>query len=161
MPLAYVMAFKAGRFEMPLLLGLVVLDELNPVVRIYAWRMLLGRNGIINGALEALGIIDQPIDALLFNQYAVIVVLSTGWITYTVIPLYAAMKAIDGRLFQAAADLGAGWWTIAAADPAAAGCTRASSSRCCSSTSRCSPTSRRRRWSVARAATCSARRSTT
>ena len=110
---AYIMAFKAGRFEIPLLLGLVVLDELNPVVRIYAWRMLLGRNGIINGALESLGIIDQPIDALLFNKFAVIVVLSTGWITYTIIPLYAAMKAIDPRLFQAAQDLGAGWWTIA------------------------------------------------
>ncbi len=41
-----------------------------------------------------------------------IVVLSTGWITYTVIPLYAAMKAIDPKLFQAAADLGAGWWTM-------------------------------------------------
>lgn len=112
-PLAYVMAFKAGRFEIPLLLGIVVLDELNPIVRIYAWRMLLGRNGIINGALEWLGVIDQPIDALLFNKFAVIVVLSTGWITYTVIPLYAAMKAIDPRLFQAAQDLGAGWWTIA------------------------------------------------
>jgi spermidine/putrescine transport system permease protein len=110
-PLAYVMAFRAGRFEIPLLLGIVVLDELNPVVRIYAWRMLLGRNGIINGALEAVGIIDQPIDALLFNKFAVIVVLSTGWITYTIIPLYAAMKAIDPRLFQAAQDLGAGWWT--------------------------------------------------
>ena len=41
-----------------------------------------------------------------------IVVLSTGWITYTIIPLYASMKAIDPRLFQAAQDLGAGWWTI-------------------------------------------------
>jgi spermidine/putrescine transport system permease protein len=112
-PLAYIMAFKAGRFEIPMLLGLVVLDELNPVVRIYAWRMLLGRNGILNGALESLGIIDQPIDALLFNKAAVIVVLSTGWITYTIIPLYASMKAIDPKLFQAAQDLGAGWWTIA------------------------------------------------
>ena len=112
-PLAYVMAFKAGRFEIPLLLGIVVLDELNPIVRIYAWRMLLGRNGILNGFLESLGIIDQPIDALLFNKAAVIVVLSTGWITYTIIPLYASMKAIDPRLFQAAQDLGAGWWTIA------------------------------------------------
>ena len=111
-PLAYVMAFKAGRFELPLLLGLVVLDGLNPVVRIYAWRMLLGRNGIINGSLEWAGIIDKPIDALLFNNSAVIVVLSTSWITYTVIPIYASMKAIDANLFQAAADLGAGWWTI-------------------------------------------------
>ena len=111
-PLAYVMAFKAGRFELPLLLGLVVLDGLNPVVRIYAWRMLLGRNGIINGSLEWLGVIDEPLDWLLFNNAAVIVVLSTSWITYTVIPVYASMKAIDANLFQAAANLGAGWWTI-------------------------------------------------
>jgi spermidine/putrescine transport system permease protein len=112
-PLAYVMAFKAGKFELPLLLGLVVLDGLNPVVRIYAWRMLLGRNGLINSSLEWLGIIDKPLDALLFNEWAVIVVLSTSWITYTVIPVYASMKAIDANLFQAAQDLGAGWWTIA------------------------------------------------
>jgi len=111
-PLAFVMAFKAGRFELPLLLGLVVLDGLNPVVRIYAWRMLLGREGIINSSLMWLGIIDKPLDALLFNEAAVIVVLSTSWLTYTVIPIYAAMKAIDANLFQAAADLGAGWWTI-------------------------------------------------
>ena len=111
-PLAYVMAFKAGRWELPMVLGLVVLDGLNPVVRIYAWRILLGRNGIINGSLEWAGIIDKPIDALLFNNFAVIVVLSTSWITYTVIPIYASMKAIDTNLFQAAADLGAGWWTI-------------------------------------------------
>jgi spermidine/putrescine transport system permease protein len=111
-PLAYVMAFKAGRWELPMVLGLVVLDGLNPVVRIYAWRILLGRNGIINGSLEWAGIIDKPIDALLFNNFAVIVVLSTSWITYTVIPIYASMKAIDVNLFQAAADLGAGWWTI-------------------------------------------------
>lgn len=110
-PLAYVMAYKAGRWELPMLLGLVVLDGLNPVVRIYAWRMLLGRNGIINSGLQWLGIIDEPIDALLFNEWAVIVVLATSWITYTVIPIYASMKAIDVNLFQAASDLGAGWWT--------------------------------------------------
>lgn len=111
-PLAFVMAFKAGRFELPLVLGLVVLDGLNPVVRIYAWRILLGREGIINSSLLWLGVIDKPLDALLFNEAAVIVVLSTSWLTYTVIPVYAAMKAIDANLFQAAADLGAGWWTI-------------------------------------------------
>jgi spermidine/putrescine transport system permease protein len=111
-PLAYVMAFKSGRFEVPLLLGLVLLDQLNPVIRVYAWRMLLGRNGIINGFLQAIGVIDRPIDWLLFNEVTVVIVLSTSWITYTVIPLYAAMKAIDTTLFQAAADLGAGWWTM-------------------------------------------------
>ena len=62
--------------------------------------------------MEWLGVIDKPLDWLLFNNAAVIVVLSTSWITYTVIPIYASMKAIDANLFQAAADLGAGWWTI-------------------------------------------------
>ena len=50
-------------------------------------------------------------DWLLFSKFAVIVVLSTSWLTYTVIPIYAAMKAIDGRLFESAVDLGAGWFT--------------------------------------------------
>lgn len=110
-PIAYVLAFKAGRWELPLLLFLVLADELNPMVRIYAWRMLLGREGLINEGLQRIGLIDQPIDALLFSKFAVIVVLSTSYLTYTVIPIYGAMKAIDKNLFEAALDLGAGWWT--------------------------------------------------
>jgi len=110
-PVAYVLAYKAGRFELPLLLMMVLADELNPMVRIYAWRMLLGREGIINSGLMSLGVIDHPIDALLFSKFAVIVVLSTSYVTYTVIPIYAAMKAINSGLFEAARDLGAGWFT--------------------------------------------------
>jgi spermidine/putrescine transport system permease protein len=110
-PIAYVLAFKAGKWELPLLLFLVLADELNPMVRIYAWRMLLGREGLINEGLQRIGIINHPIDALLFSKFAVIVVLSTSYLTYTVIPIYGAMKAIDKNLFEAALDLGAGWWT--------------------------------------------------
>ena len=110
-PLAYVIAFKAGRWQVPILLFLVLADELNPMVRIYAWRMLLGREGLINEGLMSIGIINQPIDALLFSQFAVTLVLSTSYLTYTVIPIYGAMKAIDGNVFEAARDLGAGWWT--------------------------------------------------
>ena len=110
-PIAYVLAFKAGKWELPLLLFLVLADELNPMVRIYAWRMLLGREGLINEALQRIGLIDAPIDALLFSKFSVIVVLSTSYLTYTVIPIYGAMKAIDKNLFEAALDLGAGWWT--------------------------------------------------
>lgn len=110
-PLAYVLAFKVGRWEIPLLLFLVLADELNPMVRIYAWRMLLGREGLINEGLMSIGLIDAPIDALLFSKFSVIVVLSTSYLTYTVIPIYAAMKAVDRNLFEAARDLGAGWWT--------------------------------------------------
>ena len=102
-PLAYVLAFKAGRWEIPLLLFFVLADELNPMVRIYAWRMLLGREGLINSFLLDIGLIDQPIDALLLSKFAVILVPSTSYLTYTVIPIYAAMKAIDKNMFEAAA----------------------------------------------------------
>jgi spermidine/putrescine transport system permease protein len=112
-PLAYVMAFKAGKWELILLLLLVLADELNPIVKIYAWRMLLGREGLINSLLLRLHVVSQPVSWLLFGRFAVIVTLATSWITYTTIPIYAAMKAIDPSLFQAADDLGAGWWTKA------------------------------------------------
>jgi spermidine/putrescine transport system permease protein len=112
-PLAYVMAFKAGKWELILLLLLVLADELNPIVKIYAWRMLLGREGLINSALIRLHLVSHPVSWMLFGRFAVIVTLATSWITYTTIPIYAAMKAIDPSLFQAADDLGAGWWTKA------------------------------------------------
>jgi ABC-type spermidine/putrescine transport system permease subunit I len=115
LPLAYVLAFRAGRWELPLILLLVLADELNPIVRIYAYRVVLGREGIINRALERVGLVDpnHPLSWLLFDRFAVVVVLSTSYITYTVIPVYAAMKAIDPGLLEAATDLGAGWYVRA------------------------------------------------
>jgi len=106
-PLAYVLAFRVGRFEVPLLLLLVLADQLNPLIRIYAWRTLLGREGIINSLLESIGLISQPIDALLYSRWAVIIVLTGTYMSFTTIPIYAAMKAIDHSLLEAAEDLGA------------------------------------------------------
>jgi spermidine/putrescine transport system permease protein len=110
-PLSYFIAFKAGRWELPLLLLLVLVDELNPIVRIYAWRMLLGREGLINDFLMWTGLIDAPLDWLLFTKFSVILVLSTSWVNYCALPIYASMKAINPALFESATDLGAGWFT--------------------------------------------------
>ncbi len=110
-PLSYFLAFKAGRWELPVLLLLVLVDELNPIVRIYAWRMLLGRDGLINGALQWIGLTDRPVTWLLFSKFSVIVVLSMSWVNYTTLPLYASMKAINPIVFETATDLGAGWFT--------------------------------------------------
>jgi spermidine/putrescine transport system permease protein len=104
-PLAYYMVFKAGKWELFLLLALVLADELAPVVKVYAWQVILGRNGIINWLIPG-----PPIDRLLYSEFAVILTLSTTYITYTTIPIYAAMKAIEPATFEAATDLGAGWW---------------------------------------------------
>ena len=104
-PLAYYMVFKAGKLELFILLSLVLADELAPVVKIYAWQVILGRNGIINFFIPG-----PPVEWLLYSRFAVIVTLSTTYITYTTIPIYAAMKAIDPVVFESAVDLGAGWW---------------------------------------------------
>jgi ABC-type spermidine/putrescine transport system permease subunit I len=105
LPLAYYMVFKAGRRELFLLLALVVADELAPVVRVYAWQVILGRNGLINWILPG-----PPVDWLLYSPFAVVIGLVTSYITYTTIPIYAAMKAIDPVTLEAATDLGANWF---------------------------------------------------
>ena len=104
-PLAYHMVFRSGRWELFLLLSLVLADELAPVVKVYAWQVILGRNGILNWLLPG-----PPKTWLLFSSFAVIVTLAATYITYTTIPIYAAMKAIDPSMFESATDLGAGWW---------------------------------------------------
>jgi spermidine/putrescine transport system permease protein len=105
LPLAYYMVFKAGKRELFLLLAIVVADELAPVVRVYAWQVILGRNGLINAILPG-----PPIDWLLYSPFAVVIALVTSYITYTTIPIYAAMKAIEPVTLEAATDLGAGWF---------------------------------------------------
>jgi spermidine/putrescine transport system permease protein len=104
-PLAYYMAFKAKKWEIFLLLALVLADELAPVVKIYAWQTILGRNGIVNWLIPG-----PPVEWLLYSRFAVILTLTTTYITYTTIPIYAAMKAIEPSVFEAAVDLGASAW---------------------------------------------------
>jgi ABC-type spermidine/putrescine transport system permease subunit I len=105
-PLAYFMVFKAGRLELLILLALVLADELAPVVKIYAWQVILGRQGVINFLVPG-----EPIEWLIYSRFAVILTLTTTYLTYTTIPIYAAMKAIDPDLLEAADDLGAKFLT--------------------------------------------------
>jgi spermidine/putrescine transport system permease protein len=110
-PLAYFIAFRARGWEIPLLLILALSDELNPLVRIFAWKVVLGREGVINTFLQWIGAIDEPLAWLLFTKFSVITVLSAGWIAYAVLPIYGAMKTIDPDVLEGAQDLGAGWFT--------------------------------------------------
>ena len=91
-------------------------DELAPVVKIYAWQVILGRNGIINFLIPG-----PPRRMAAVQPFAVIVTLAATYITYTTIPIYAAMKAIDASMFESAIDLGAGWWLQAQTHPDPAG----------------------------------------
>jgi spermidine/putrescine transport system permease protein len=79
------------------------------LVRTYAWMFLLRDTGLINTALQAVGIIHQPLP-LLYNDGAVLIGLVYGHLPFMVLPLYATLERLDTSLLEAAADLGAKPW---------------------------------------------------
>lgn len=76
------------------------------VIKLYAWTVLLQRNGVINRTLMSMGIIDEPL-ALLYNQVAVVIGMTHQMLPYAVLPLYVAFVTIDADLILAAQSLGA------------------------------------------------------
>ena len=77
------------------------------IIKIYAMRGVLGTNGLLNSALLALGIVDEPVTALLFNLTAVRITLSVVLLPFMVLPIYVALERIPASVLHAAADLGA------------------------------------------------------
>ena len=80
------------------------------LVKIYAWRTILGRDGIVNNTLVGLGIVDAPIEALLYSPFAVVLVLVSYLLPFAILPLYGALRSIELRSIEAARDLGASPW---------------------------------------------------
>jgi spermidine/putrescine transport system permease protein len=78
------------------------------LVRIYAWRTILGENGMLNTGLEGIGLIDEPIGFILFSRFAVTVALVHIFLPYVVLVLYAAFRPLEPRYLESAQDLGAG-----------------------------------------------------
>jgi spermidine/putrescine transport system permease protein len=105
-PVAYYIAFKAGRAAPALLLLLLIPFWINFLIRISAWVVLLGRSGLVNGALQASGLTDAPL-GLLNTLGATLVGMVYAFLPLAVFPIYAALQPIDRRLLEAGADLGA------------------------------------------------------
>ncbi|HTW29139.1 MAG TPA: ABC transporter permease [Acetobacteraceae bacterium] len=105
-PLAFFLA-RRSRATANLLLILVLIPFWTSIlVRTYAWMVLLGRNGIINNALIAFGLIPRPL-TMLNTRFAVYVAMVHVLLPFMVLPLYATFSAMDWRLVQAAQGLGA------------------------------------------------------
>jgi spermidine/putrescine transport system permease protein len=104
-PFAYAIARMENVRRRNILLILVMIPFwTNFLVRTYAWRVILGTDGPLNGALMALGIVREPLP-LIFNDGAVMVGLVYGYLPFMVLPLYAAIERIDFSLVEAAHDL--------------------------------------------------------
>jgi len=112
-PMAYLIRFRVRpHWRLPLLMLLVLAGSISDIVRIYSWYALLGTHGIVNKALMGMGITDEPIHGLLFSRFAVVIVLTAGWLPYVVIPIYSAMRSIDASLVEASRDLYAGRFAL-------------------------------------------------
>ena len=106
-PIAYFLAFRAGRNAGRYLVLLLVPFWTSYLLRVMAWKIILGSDGVLNSLLSYLGVIDQPLTALLYNRNAVIITLIYVWVPFAALPILAALQRIDLSLFEAAADLGA------------------------------------------------------
>jgi coenzyme F420 hydrogenase subunit beta len=106
-PIAYFINFKAGRWAPILLLAFILPFWISYLLRIFAWKVLLGFNGIINSGLVASGLISEPIGALLYSPFSVWLALVHAWLPFVVLPIYVSMSRIDRSLLEVSRDLGA------------------------------------------------------
>lgn len=111
LPLAYVIAFKVERHKALLYTLVIVPLWVSYIVRAYAWKIILGREGILNSFLTYTGITDGPIDAFLYSEAAVIVGLVHIFTPFVLMPIYTAFEHIPRSLVEASKDLGAGRFT--------------------------------------------------
>ncbi len=83
------------------------------VIRMISWVPLLGRNGVVNQTLQGIGIIDTPIEWLLFSDFSVVLAFVHLYTMFMIVPIFNSMMRIDRALIEAARDSGAsGWQTV-------------------------------------------------
>jgi spermidine/putrescine transport system permease protein len=107
-PIAYFIAFYGGLRKLVWVILFTIPFWTSYLLRIFAWKVMLGCNGVINSGLKQLGLIDQPIEALLYNPLAVVVTLTHAWLPFALLPIYVSLEKIDRSLLEAATDLGDG-----------------------------------------------------
>jgi spermidine/putrescine transport system permease protein len=107
-PLAYYLAFHAG-VRKELLYQLVIVPLwVSYLVRGYAWKTILGSDGVLNGFLEYLHFTREPVGFFLYSPFAVVLVLTHIYTPFVFLPIYAAVEHIPRPLLEASQDLGAG-----------------------------------------------------
>lgn len=107
-PFAYVLARGARRFKTALLILVMIPFWTSYLIRTMSWLPILGTKGIVNHSLLSLGVIEQPVEVFLFSEFSVVLALIHIYLPYMVVPIFLSLDRLDGRLLEAAGDLGAG-----------------------------------------------------
>ncbi len=106
-PVAYALTFKYKRLQDFALYLILISLFSSYLVRVYAWKTILGTNGLINQILITLHLIEEPVTFLLYSPTSVIITLVFILIPFTVLPVFSSLQNINLDLLEAARDLGA------------------------------------------------------
>ena len=105
-PIAYYVAMFGGKAKSLLLLLITIPFWTSYLIRIFLWKVILGYNGVINGSLMGMGIIEEPLTFILYNANAVVLTLAHAWAPFAILPIYVSLTKIDKSFLEAARDLG-------------------------------------------------------
>jgi spermidine/putrescine transport system permease protein len=108
-PLAYYLALSGTKRKYILLLLLIAPFLTSYLLRVLAWKVILGNQGAINTFLFWTGLRspDHPLSQLLYSRFAVMLVLGYIWLPFVALPIFVSLESLDRRLLEAASDLGA------------------------------------------------------
>ena len=111
-PVGYFLALCVRKRKYVLLLVIIAPFLTSYLLRVLAWKVILGSNGVINTALYQLHLRqpDHPVEWLIYSQFAVMLVLAYVWIPFVALPIFVSLNNLDGSLLEAAGDLGASRW---------------------------------------------------
>jgi len=112
---AYFLAFHVQSTSMQTLLFVLCTVPFwtSNVIRMISWVPLLGRNGLVNQGLLGLGVVDSPVEWLLFSDFSVVLAFVHLYTMFMIVPIFNSMKRIDPALIEASRDSGAtGWQTV-------------------------------------------------
>jgi len=107
-PMAYYVAFHVHSRKMLWIVLMTLPFWTSYLLRVFAWKVILGYEGVINASLLGMGMIEKPLEFLLYSQTAVVITLAHAWAAFAILPMYVSLEKIDRSLLEAAADLGDG-----------------------------------------------------
>ena len=105
-PMAYFIAFRIKTNKLVWLILITVPFWTSYLLRVFAWKLMLGYNGVVNSGLKSTGLISEPLEFLLYNPTAVTITLAHAWAAFAILPIYVSLEKIDRSLLEAARDLG-------------------------------------------------------
>ena len=107
-PFAYFLAFrcKSARLRTWLYMAVIAPLWVSYLLRAYVWKTILGTEGVLNSFLMNIGVLSEPSDLFLYNQFAMVITLTYIFVPFMVMPIYTALEKIPPNLLEASGDLG-------------------------------------------------------